>query len=313
MADRSKVPPPPWAAKGDPPRSSDERPASGDKGSAAWPSLDELASNGTADTAPPAPAASPQDGDALWDARPPRRAPDPEPDAIPLDMAPSPGGPQSPYGDSSDGPPPEPPQPIAPPKTASATPPETTPQQHQAANPRAAAKGAASGIIRSQATPMWRIVLVRLVIPVFVVLVFVTVYRFWVTHSTFKTAVTHGTIMGFDANILDTIEEAADAKSYKLGDDGVQGWVLGAERRWIIRVHVRCRAFVVVPYYTHFVFEGDLPYNAHVETHLYHFTDDTRWMFDEAIIEQYRLMGQDRVNIAAEVQQLRQRSLPPPR
>lgn len=304
MSDRSKVPPPPWATKDDPPRSTDERPpaagAPGDKGSAPWPSLDEVVSNRAA-------------GAAQEQARPRRPAPDPEPEAIPLDQALSPDGPRSPYGGSDDGLSPEPPQRIAAPGSAPAAPPEPTPTAHQAARPGAIALGAASGMIRTEATPMWRIVTVRYVIPLVMLLVLITGYRFWVTKSAFKTTVTHGTIMGFDANILDAFEETAVNEGYRLGEDGVQGWLLGAERRWIIRVHVRCRALLVVPYYTHFVFEGDLPYNLHVDTHLNHFSEDTRWSFDETMIQQYSTLDKDKGVIAAEVVELRQRSLPPPR
>ncbi len=329
MSDRDKVPPPPWAtpAERNPTRERAQPPPpeAADGGGARWPSVDDLARDGAGRPTPPAdadpeppPAAeetAPPDrgapagaGAAPWE-QPRAAGPDPEP--IPLDTGRAPQGPRSPYAGADDGAPAEPPPRV--PASAGESADGGPPPGRPAPRPAGAARGAASSIIRTEATPMWRIVVVRVVVPVALILSFFTLYNHWTTKSAFKTQVSHDAIMGFDANILSTIEEMAAREGYKLGDDGVQGWILGAERRWIVRVHVRKRALVVIPYYSHFVFEGDLPYNMHVESHLDHFAEDTRWSFDEAIIQTFQMVNPSRPNLRAEVEAMRSRSAPPPR
>ena len=109
----------------------------------------------------------------------------------------------------------------------------------------------------------------------------------WTTRSALNQSINQDVIMGFDSHLLSSTEAYAASKGYTLGPDGVQGWLLGEDRRWAISVHVRLRAAVVVPYHAHLVFENDIPFMFQAESRARRFLDDG-WYFDQAMVDRAR-------------------------
>lgn len=144
------------------------------------------------------------------------------------------------------------------------------------------------GMVKLGTTPVWKIAL-RFFAPVIVVLIGFSLFNPFRTHAVIANYLGFETVMGFDSGLLVGIEEECEDKGLKIAEDGVQGWVTGADARWVIIAHVRCWAFVVIPYTVHFRFSNDLPFDGHTQRHLDNFVRDG-WYFDRVIIEDYRRM-----------------------
>ena len=144
----------------------------------------------------------------------------------------------------------------------------------------------APGAIKPATTPARKNAL-RFFAPVLLFLIGMSLFNPFANHAAIANYVRLNSGMGFDSGMLDGIEELCEQEGIGLAKDGVQGWVTGEDKRWVIVAHVRCWAFMVIPYGQHFRFSDELPDDGHTQRHLDNFVRDG-WYFDRAIIEAYR-------------------------
>ncbi len=166
-----------------------------------------------------------------------------------------------------------------------------------------------SPILTGEATPAWRRAL-RIVIPAAALLVAATAWDLWTTHAAIQGYLDYEAIMGFDAHLLEGIEDLERSEGLTLGADGVHGWIMGASNTWLITTNVRCKACFVVPYELTFSFRDDLPFDGYVQGHLDNFYR-AGWYLDDAIIEQFRLQTKE-PTLEALVREMHRAVYPPP-
>jgi len=146
-----------------------------------------------------------------------------------------------------------------------------------------------------------------------VLLALATWFNRWSIRSSIEGSVKHDVIMGFDAHLLESTRTHAAAEGFTLGPDGVQGWLVGEDRNWIISVQVQMRGALVFPYFTHLVFEDTIPHSFDAESRAAAFVD-AGWYFDEAMVERAErpLKARHEYGSRQIVQQMREQIVEPP-